>query len=370
MPQPALIPERNFPMSSTSKSRIAIIGSGPSGYTAAIYTGRAQLSPTVYTGPETGGQLMYTTELENFPGFPEGVKGPQFMMSLQKQAEKFGTKIEHKFITAVDFSQRPFKLWTQLPEDVDMMQYKRLNRDEKVKIAHQVKESFSHDSEADVVLVATGAVSRRLNIPGEDKFFGKGVSTCAVCDAAFYREKKVYVIGGGDTAMEDALALTKFTNDVNVIHRRDQFRASKVMQERVLNHEHINVLWNSSLKEVRGSQTVEQIIVETDGEAKELPADGVFLAIGHQPVTAIFQDQIELDQSGYVVTGLSLSAKGVETAQQRLENDKVTWPTMTSVPGVFAAGDVVDVRYWQAITAAGMGAAAALDLERWVEENL
>jgi thioredoxin reductase (NADPH) len=351
------------------KTKLAIIGSGPSGYSAGIYASRAQLEPTLYSGMESGGQLMYTTEVENFPGFPEGVVGPKLMMQMKEQTEKFGTSIIHDHVTAVDFSQRPFKIWTKLPKNQKTEVYKFGSADEIKALTAKVKQ-MPHQLEAESVIVATGAKSILLGIPGEKKFMGRGVSTCAVCDAAFFRDKKTYVIGGGDSAMEDALALAKFSDDVTVIHRRDQFRASKIMQERVLNNPKINVMWNSSLKEIRGEEQVKQILIDQDGQEQLLQADGVFLAIGHKPVSAIFSEELKLDQKGYVVTSQSPSQDGIELAQDRLDkNQVVKYPSMTSVPGIFAAGDIVDFRYRQAITAAGLGAAAAIDAERWLEER-
>lgn len=351
------------------KAKLAIIGSGPSGYSAGIYASRAQLKPILYAGMESGGQLMYTTEVENFPGFPEGVVGPKLMMQMKEQTEKFGTKIIHNHVSAVDFSQRPFKIWTKLPKGEKTEVYKFGTVDEIKALISRVKH-MPHQLEAESVVVSTGAKSILLGIPGEQKFMGRGVSTCAVCDAAFFRDKKVYVIGGGDSAMEDALALAKFSDNVTVIHRRDRFRASKIMQDRVLNNPKISVMWNLNIKEIRGKEQVEQILVDQNGRDQLLKADGVFLAIGHKPVSAIFSDELKLDHRGYIVTPQSPSQDGINLAQARLDkNQVVEFPTMTSIPGVFAAGDIVDFRYRQAITAAGLGAAAALDAERWLEKK-
>jgi len=364
------------------KTKLAIIGSGPAGYTAAIYTSRAKLSPTIFTGLESGGQLMYTSELENFPGFPKGVNGIQFMMSLRKQAERFNAQIIDNHVTAVDFSQKPFKLWTKVPEGEDIQIFKKGKPEEIETLINKVK-ALPHDYEAEAIIISTGATAITSGVPGEKKFLGRGVSTCAVCDAAFYKEKDVFVIGGGDSAMEDAMALTKFAKQVTIIHRRDKFRASKVMQDRVLNNEKIKVLWNSNIKEVIGDKIVEKIKVETagkvNGEAREgalgykvneYPAGGVFLAIGHRPVTNIFQNQLLLDDHGYIITRLTLSKTGLEQAQKALnEAGFIQSPTMTSVDGIFACGDVVDLRYKQAVTAAGQGAAAALDAEKWLDEE-
>jgi thioredoxin reductase (NADPH) len=350
----------------STKTQVAIIGSGPAGYTAAIYLSRAQLKPKLFAGMSSGGQLMYTTDLENFPGFPQGIKGPEFMQRLKKQAERFATSIVYQHVTAVDFSQQPFKLWTNIPEEVDPDIYQLGDR-QAIAEASQLIKQTQPAMEAQVVIIATGATARRLHVPGEAKFIGKGVSTCAVCDAAFFKDKKVYVIGGGDSAMEDALALAKFTEQVTVVHRRDQLRASQIMQQRVLDHEGIDIMWNSELKAIRGDQVVQEVEIATEGQVQTLSADGVFLAIGHKPVSSIFDQQVQMDERGYIVTARSPSQEGVALAQTRLnDHGGLEYATMTSVPGVFAAGDVVDTTYRQAITAAGMGAAAALDAEKWL----
>ena len=355
------------------KLKVAIIGSGPSGYTAGVYTGRAKLKPTIFAGEEMGGQLMFTTEVENFPGFPEGVMGPQLMANMKKQAERFEAEIVPKFVTAVDFSQRPFKLWTSVPEGVLVTEVIRMKVDEYTQVAEKIKQ-VPADYEVESVIIATGAVPITLNVPGEKEFMGRGVSVCAVCDAAFFKDKKVYVVGGGDAAMEDTLALTKFAKEIYVVHRRDAFKASKVMQERVLNHPKVKVIWNSEVVEVLGDNMLKQIKLMTKSPQAEvatektLDADGLFLAIGHRPVSNLFANQIKLDSHGYVLTRKSLSETGVKMAQDALTNGLVAHPSMTSVDGVFAAGDVVDVRYKQAITASGQGCEAALDAERWLGE--
>lgn len=350
------------------KTQLAIIGSGPAGYTAAVYASRARLDTTVLAGVKSGGQLMWTSEVENFPGFPEGITGPKLMMAMRSQAERFGTKVSDVFVTAVDFSQRPFKLWTHFPAGVNYEQIEHGSREEVRAIIEQVK-AEEPDLVAESVIVAAGATSIMLGVPGEQELLGRGVSTCAVCDAAFFRDKDTFVVGGGDSAMEDTMALTKFAKSVTVIHRRDQFRASKIMQERVLGHDKVKVLWNTTVEEIIGEKMVSGIRVKTDGQVSELSAGGVFLAIGHKPVTTFYQGQLELDDHGYILTKLSLSEAGVKMALSNIAEDKVTYPTMTSVPGVFAAGDVVDIRYRQAITAAGQGCAAALDAERWLEAS-
>jgi thioredoxin reductase (NADPH) len=351
------------------KEKLVIVGSGPAGYTAAIYAARAELKPVLFTGAESGGQLMYTTEVENFPGFPEGIMGPKFMMSLRSQAERFGTEIKDAHVTAFDFSQRPFKLWTHLPEGTDIDILKKGSKEEIEKIATEVKKT-EPDIEAESIVISTGATSIMLGVPGEKELFGRGVSTCAVCDAAFYKEKNVFVIGGGDSAMEDTLALTKFATKVTVVHRRDAFRASKIMADRVIKNKKVEILWNSQLKKVFGKDKIEKITIETDGKEKEYQADGLFLAIGHKPVTQVFQGQLDLDKAGYIITRKSLSADGIKKASEALDGKQlIKFPTMTSVEGIFAAGDVVDVRYKQAVTAAGMGCEAALDAERWLESQ-
>lgn len=351
------------------KTKLVIIGSGPAGYTAGIYASRAQLEPILFTGHESGGQLMYTSELENFPGFPDGIIGPKFMMNLRKQAQKFGADIRDEQVTAVDFSSRPFRIWTNLPENVSLDDVKKADDQTFSRYELEIKKS-EPALNADSIIISTGATSIMLGIPGEEKFFGRGVSTCAVCDAAFYRGKNVFVIGGGDSAMEDTMALTKFASKVTIVHRRNEFKASKIMQNRVINHPNVNIMWNSELVEIIGDETLKKIKIKSDGKTVEHDADGVFLAIGHKPVVKIFKDKLELDSHDYIVTRQSLSKAGLQKAQKFLnDKDLIDYPTMTSVEGVFAGGDVVDVRYKQAITAAGQGCASALDAEKWLENN-
>lgn len=349
------------------QARVAIIGSGPAGFAAGIYTSRALLEPVLFAGHESGGQLMLTTEVENYPGFAEGVVGPELMLQMRQQAKRFGTEIISEYVTAVDFSQRPFKLWTNLPQGVIPDQLKQADDVTYAQYQEQIKQA-EPAVVADAVIIATGATSIMLGVPGENEFIGRGVSTCAVCDAAFYKEKTTYVVGGGDSAMEDTLALTKFAKSVTVIHRRDEFRASKIMQERVLNNPKVTVLWNTTVEEVKGEQQVKSIVVNENGASKELPADGVFIAIGHRPANRLFADQVAMDEKGYIVTRQSPTTPGLAAAQAALtEEGLVAFPTMTSVEGVFGAGDGVDPRYWQAVTAAGQGASAAIDAERWLE---
>ena len=306
---------------SVSHSSVAIVGSGPAGLTAAIYAARANLAPVLFAGHLYGGQLMLTTEVENFPGFPEGIQGPELMEHFRAQAERFGTVMHFVDVTKVDFSQRPFRLWTE-------------------------DEEFT----ADAVIVATGASARWLDVPGEARLRGRGVSTCATCDGAFFREKHIVVVGGGDSAMEEALFLTRFGKQVTLVHRRDAFRASKIMVDRVHAHPSISVIWNSEVIEVLGEEKTEQLVLRNvvTGERRTLTADALFIAIGHDPNTGLFRGQLDLDAAGYIVS-----------------TDGVT----TNVPGVFVAGDVFDIRYKQAITAAGSGCRAALELEKYLETS-
>jgi len=304
--------------------KLIIIGSGPAGYTAAVYAARAELKPLVLAGEKAGGQLMNTGVVENWPGAEEGVRGPELMIEMRQQALKFGAEMVDKQATKVDLSQRPFKVW------VGEKMY-----------------------EAEAVIVATGAESVMSGVPGEKELLGRGVATCAVCDAPFYRDKVTYVIGGGDAAAEDALALTKYAKEVYLVHRRDELRASKIMVRRVKENEKIKILWNTELKEVLGKDKVEKIKVKDNqsGEEKELAADGVFLAIGHKPATEMFKNQLTLDEKRYIKVSMEYPVV-----------------TQTNIQGVFAAGDVVDYRYKQAVTAAGMGCQAALDAEKYLEQ--
>ncbi len=298
---------------------IIIIGSGPSGYTAAIYAGRANLSVLMLQGYQTGGQLMLTSDVENYPGFEEGILGPEMMEKFEKQARRFGTEMLQEDVTAVDFSKRPFTITTDFGE--------YLGR---------------------AVIISTGASAQWLGLPSEQKLQGRGVSACATCDGFFFKNKDVAVVGGGDTAMEEALFLTKYANHVTVIHRRDTLRASKIMQDRAFKNPKISFIWDTGVVEVLGESGVTGLSLRNvkTGEVSELPVQGFFLAIGHKPNTDLFKGIINMDHTGYIVP---------------VEH------TMTNIPGVFAAGDVTDHRYRQAVTAAGDGCRAAIDAERWLE---
>ena len=301
--------------------KLTIIGSGPAGLTAAIYASRADLNPLMIEGIAAGGQLMLTTDVENYPGFPDGIMGPELMELFKKQAVRFGTRVVTSDVSKVDLSQRPFKVWVG-----------------------------SDEYETESIIVSTGASARWLDVPGEDKLRGYGVSACATCDGFFFKDRPIVVVGGGDSAMEEALFLTKFASRVTVVHRRDEFRASKIMATRVLEHDKIDVLWNTVVDEVLGDTSVEGVRlrnVET-GAVEDFTTQGVFVAIGHDPNTALFAGQLELDEKGYI---------------------EVFGTTATSVEGVFGAGDVVDHTYRQAVTAAGMGCEAAIDAERWLERE-
>ncbi len=317
---------------------LIIIGSGPAGYSAAIYAARAALKPLVFSGITIGGQLMFTTEVENFPGFPQGIMGPKLMMSMREQAERFGATIVDSVVDSVDFSKQPFTVTVGL-------------------------ETYQAKS----ILIATGADALTLNLPREKELYGRGVSTCAVCDAAFYRERTVYVVGGGDSAVEDTLALTKFTSNVNLVVRRDTLRASQIMQDRVKNNPKVSIHWNTEVTELIGDEKLEQLKLKNNktGEEQTIKADGLFYAIGHKPNVELYKDQLQMTESGYILTSLNGLTTHGSVDQVWLEK----YPTMTSIEGVFAAGDVVDYRYRQAITSAGMGTMAALDIEKWLSHN-
>jgi len=302
----------------TDERNVIVLGSGPAGLTAALYAARAELSPLVLTGLDAGGQLMLTTEVENFPGFPGAIMGPELMDAMEKQAARFGAELLHQTATQVDLAGRPFGV--------------RVGEDE---------------WRARALIIATGATAKWLGVPGEERLRGRGVSACATCDGFFFRDRVVVVVGGGDTAMEEASFLTRFASKVTIVHRRDRFRASRIMQDRVLANPKISVTWNTTLEEILGDQAVTGVRLRdvSNGEVGDIPTDGVFMAIGHSPNTSLFEGQLELS-NGYVV---------------------VQEPTTrTSVEGVFAAGDVTDVTYRQAVTAAGQGCKAAVDAERFL----
>lgn len=351
------------------RTRVAVIGSGPTGYTAGIYTARASLAPMIFAGEKSGGQLMFTTDIENFPGFPAGKAGPDLMIDMRHQAERFGAQVKDQYVYAVDLSQRPFKLWTHLPEGYLSEMMEKGNAEDFAQMRAKLV-TEPHDYEADAVILAVGASSKMLGVLGETEYLGRGVSTCAVCDAAFYRGKHTVVVGGGDTATEDTLALTKFAESVTVLVRSDKMRASKVMQERVMAHPKVTVMFNTTISEVKGQALVSEVILKNTqtGEEQTKSIDGVFIAIGHTPMTQIIHGQLELDSHNYIVTRQSPTAVGVAMAQAALDPEgKVSFPSMTSVEGVFAGGDAVDTRYWQAVTAAAQGCSAAIDAERWLE---
>jgi thioredoxin reductase (NADPH) len=323
---------------------VVIIGGGPSGYTAAIYTARAMLSTLVLAGTAAGGQLMNTTEVENFPGFAIGIMGPDLMMEMMEQAKRFGAVLEFENVTKVEFGGKTLELKNSKIQD-DEQTFKRIYVGEREIIAK-------------TVIVSTGAGSKMLNV-GEEKLIGRGVSMCAVCDAAFFRDKVTYVVGGGDAAVEDAMALSKFASEVNLVVRRDELKASKIMQERALKNPKIKIVWNSEVTRVLGDDKLHSIEIKNSKtqEIKTLGADGLFLAIGHFPNTKLFEEKLELDEKGFLKTGVN---GGLEV--EWLEG----YPTQTSASGVFGAGDMVDFKYKQAITAAGMGCQAALDVEKYL----
>jgi thioredoxin reductase (NADPH) len=301
--------------------KVVIIGSGPAGLTAAVYAARANLQPLVIEGFQAGGQLMLTTDVENYPGFVDGIMGPELMERFRKQAGRFGAEFVTADVSSVNLSKRPFRI-TIADDSV---------------VAHSV-------------IVSTGATAKMLGVPGERELLGHGVSTCATCDGFFFRDRELVVVGGGDSAMEEAIFLTKFASKVTVVHRRNELRASKIMQERAFENDKIDFVWNSLVTEIFGNGKVEGVRLKStvDGTESEMRAGGIFVAIGHTPNTNLFEGQLDLTE-GYIVT----------------PGDT----TQTSVEGVFAAGDVVDFRYRQAITAAGMGCMAAIDAERWLEAN-
>lgn len=316
-----------------SQHEVVIIGSGPAGLTAAIYAARADLAPLVIEGEpsstsdQPGGQLMLTTEVENFPGFPSGIMGPQLMSDMREQATRFGAEILTSKVSMVEFDQQPFRIWT--------------NNSDAVEPTYTAK----------TVIVATGARSIMLGLEAEQRLIGHGLSTCATCDGFFFRDQEIAVVGGGDSALEEAGFLSKFASKVTVIHRRDELRASKIMQQRAFDNPKIDFVWNTVVDEILGESKVSGLTLRdtVTTETHELPVTGVFIAIGHRPNTYLFEGQLEMDEAGYLITG----------------NDRST----TNIEGVFACGDVQDHTYRQAITAAASGCMAAIDAERWLESR-
>ena len=301
--------------------KVIIIGSGPAGLTAALYAARANLEPLVFEGNQPGGQLTITTDVENYPGFPSGIMGPELMENFREQAKRFGAECYFKHVTKVDFNNRPFKVWVG-------------------------KNEYSSDA----IIIATGASAKMLGLDKENELMGFGVSACATCDGFFYKDKKVLVVGGGDTAMEEATYLTKFASEVVIIHRRDTFRASKVMVDRVMKNSKVRVIWDVVMKDIEGTKEsgVKSVILENQKTKKRFneDCDGVFLAIGHKPNTDLFKDQLDTNENGYLLTNSG---------------------TKTNIDGVYACGDVQDHVYRQAITAAGSGCMSAIDVERYLE---
>jgi thioredoxin reductase (NADPH) len=315
--------EKEFPKSEKKKTNydVIIIGAGPAGYTAGIYCSRARHETLILSGILPGGQLVNTTEVENYPGFENGIMGPDLMITMRKQTERMGTTIIDDEVIDVDFRHKPFKILTA-----------------------------SEEYECKAVIIATGATPRKLGLPGEQTFGGKGVSYCATCDGPFFRNQEIVVVGGGDSAIEEATFLTKFGSKVHIVHRKDSLRASKVMQERAFSNPKIQMHWNSIVSDIQGDQKVQTVILSDvkSGQKSSMPVGAVFVAIGHEPNTKIFVNRVELDEQGYI---------------------KLQDHTKTSVPGVFAAGDVHDHRYRQAITAAGFGCMAAIDVDKYLTEN-
>ena len=307
--------------------KLIIIGSGPAGFTAALYASRANLNPVIFEGMQPGGQLTITTEVDNYPGFAKGIMGPELMEIMREQAHRFGAESIYKQVTKVDFSSRPFKVWADAEE-------------------------FT----ADAVIVSTGASAKLLDLPSEKEYMGYGVSACATCDGFFFKNQEVIVVGGGDTAIEEATFLTKFATKVTIVHRRDTLRASKIMQDKAFKNSKIAFVWDSAVEEILGKSEMNRKVVTAvrlrnlkTSQLTEMKTDGVFMGIGHKPNTGLFEGQLDMDATGYL----------------RVKDRS----TRTNIPGVFAAGDVADSVYRQAVTAAGSGCAAAIDAERWLESQ-
>ena len=301
--------------------KVLILGSGPAGFSAALYAARAELEPVVFTGIELGGQAALTYTIENYPGFPEGVGGAQLGELFQKQAERFGAKVEFETATAVDLSAKPFRVST-----------------------------YDREFLAETLIISTGASPNHLNVPGEKELTGRGVSYCATCDGWFFKDKKVVVVGGGDSALEEALFLTRFATSVHIVHRRSELRAGAILQKRALENPKIHFIWDTVVDQISGSEKVDAVQLKNvkTGEKSNFVADGVFIFIGHTPNTQMFQDQLEMDQNGYIVVNMNME---------------------TSVPGVFAAGEVMDSHFRQVVTSAGMGAAAAIQATKYLENQ-
>ena len=335
-----------------AQSAVIVIGSGSAGLTAALYAARGNLAPIVLEGHEPGGQLTWTTTVENFPGFPDGVLGPDLMDMMRRQAQRFGADCRNETVVKVDLSRRPFRVTSSTdPKDPDVA---------------------TSEYEAGALIVATGASARTLGLKDEMHYMGYGLGTCATCDGALYRNKQVAVVGGGDTAGEEATFLTKYASKVTLIHRRAALRASKVMQDRIFANPKIEAVWNAGIAEYLGQNepyralTGVRLKSTVDGSTRDLPFDGLFLAIGHTPNTSIFQGQLAMTPEGYLLTRTALAWKGIEGGEGLLDR-LPNYGSATTVEGVFAAGDVVDTHYRQAITAAGSGCAAAIDCEKWLE---
>lgn len=301
--------------------KVIIIGSGPAGFSAALYAARAELNPLVFTGIELGGQAALTNTIENYPGFPEGIGGSELGESFQKQAERFGARVEFETVTGVDLSQKPFTVKT-----------------------------YGKEYQAKSIIISTGASSTHLNIQGETEYIGKGVSYCATCDGWFFKGKKVVVIGGGDSAVEEAIFLTRYAISVTIIHRRAELRAGAILQKRAKENPKISFIWNAIPQEIKGGDAVEKIVVKDvlNGVISEVPTDGVFVFIGHKPNTEMFSGQVKMDEKGYIITDLHMQ---------------------TNIPGVFAAGEAADPTYRQVVTSAGMGSAAGIMVAKYLEEN-
>lgn len=304
------------------KEKVVIIGSGPAGLTAALYTARAQLNPLVIVGDMLGGQVAITHEIENYPGFPEALTGPELVERMREQAEKFGARYEYSSIIEADFSQRPFHL----------------------------KDNAGNEYLADSVIVTSGASPRKLDIPGEQEYTGRGVSYCGTCDGFFFRGKDIVVVGGGDSALEEGIFLTRFANKVDIIHRRDELRAGATLQQRAFNNPKISFIWDTVVDEIQGNDTVNKVVLHNrkTGETSDYPAEGVFIFIGHNPNNSIYAGQLEMDEEGYIITDKHM---------------------MTNIPGVFAAGEIQDPIYRQVGTSVGQGTAAGMMAERWLSEN-